>query len=289
MTTKQMTTLVDRYLDARNLKSPNIRKNAIRKVMGFIDVTGTFLSGKDLKIPSDKSVVAAAYERFKGYSLNSAEKSVINHMYELIDGGLIESTPTLSNLPKPVEQEAPVKEVEGLKEVGESLIEGKFYSASILSAELIPHQPGLYCIRLNEGWELPAKSGKDREDGIIYIGQASRSLQERLWEEELNHHRPATFFRSIGAILGYLPPKGSLIGRDTNNYKFSEQDTESIREWIRKSLSVNCIVMAPKDLDSVEEALISKYRPLINIKHNPTASEALRAARKTCVEYAHSR
>ena len=96
----------------------------------------------------------------------------------------------------------------------------------------VPDVPGLYCIKLCKGVVLPAKFGKVREDGIIYIGQASRSLKKRFWEQELNHKSAATFFRSLGAILGYLPPKGSLYGKDTRNYKFSQEDTESIKKWM---------------------------------------------------------
>ena len=39
---------------------------------------------------------------------------------------------------------------------------------------------GLYCIKLRKGVRLPAKFGKVRENGVIYIGQASTSLNQRL-------------------------------------------------------------------------------------------------------------
>lgn len=167
------------------------------------------------------------------------------------------------------------------------LIQGKFISANELDGR-VPDVPGIYCIKLRKGVQLPAKFGKVREDGIIYIGQTSKSLKERLWEEELNHKRPATFFRSIGAILGYLPPKGSLFGKKTNNYKFGKEDMESIRKWMRQSLLVNFIAMDPSVIDDTEIALIKKYSPLANIEHNPERKDELRAARKKCEAYAHS-
>lgn len=100
-----------------------------------------------------------------------------------------------------------------LVSVEEELIKGNFQSVSSLSADAIPNESGIYCIKLREGSTLPSKYGKIREDRIIYIGIASKSLRKRLWEEELNHKRAATFFRSIGAMLDYLPPKGSLYGK----------------------------------------------------------------------------
>jgi len=74
MTTKQMNDLVDRYLDSNGLSNPSIRKRAARKVLGYMDTTGAFLSGGQLALPSDKGVVVSAYKRHKGSALNGAEK-----------------------------------------------------------------------------------------------------------------------------------------------------------------------------------------------------------------------
>lgn len=172
--------------------------------------------------------------------------------------------------------------------IEDKLIKGNFVSVNSLNDFTVPNVPGLYCIKLRKGILLPSKFGKIREDGIIYIGQASKSLNERFWKQELNHIGAATFFRSMGAILGYLPPKGSLEGKRTRNYKFSPEDTGSIRKWIRQSLLVNWIPFGTETMDDVEKKLISKYRPLVNIQHNPSASEALIAARNRCVDHARS-
>ena len=174
------------------------------------------------------------------------------------------------------------------KEAEQKLINGKFIGVNKINDFTVPDVPGLYCIKLRNRGAVPAKFGKVREDGIIYIGQASTSLRQRFWGQELNHHGAATFFRSIGAILGFLPPKGSLAGKSTRNYKFSPEDTESIRNWMRKYLIVNWIPFGTDNMDVLEESLICKYRPLVNIKHNPSASSELEAARKTCIEYAKS-
>lgn len=85
MTTKQMNDLVDRYLDSKGLSNPSIRKRAARKVLGYMDTTGAFLSGGQLALPYDKGAVVSAYKRHKGSALNGAEKSVINHIYDWPD------------------------------------------------------------------------------------------------------------------------------------------------------------------------------------------------------------
>ena len=172
--------------------------------------------------------------------------------------------------------------------VEEKLIKGDFKSVSSLSADAIPNESGIYCIKLSENYTLPPKYGKIREDRIIYIGIASKSLRERLWEEELNHKRAATFFRSIGAMLDYLPPKGSLYGKKTRNYKFSLEDTDKIQKWMKKWLRVNFIKVENSEIDNIEDSLIKKYTPLVNISKNPKASEELKKARQRCVDYAKS-
>lgn len=245
MTTKQMNDLVDRYLDSKGLSNPSIRKRAARKVLGYMDTTGAFLSGGQLALPFNKGVVVSAYKRHKGSALNGAEKK---------------------------------------------LLQGEFVSVGALSGEMVPDVPGLYCIKLRKSVRLPAKYGKVREDGVIYIGQASTSLRKRFWKQELNHIGAATFFRSIGAMLGYLPPKGSLVGKkNQTNFKFSPEDTEAIRQWMRESLTVNFIAFSTETMDDVEKKLIDKYRPLVNYTHNPDYSRELEAVKDKCREYARSK
>lgn len=192
--------------------------------------------------------------------------------------------------PKATKTLAAAQKIEkGIAAAEKSLLQGDFISVGALSGDMVPNVPGLYCIKLRKGVRLPAKFGKVRENGVIYIGQASTSLNQRFWKQELNHHGAATFFRSIGAMLGYLPPKGSLAGKSTRNYRFSPEDTEAIRNWIRQSLLVNFVVVEPSSIDDIEEALIRKYCPLVNIAKNPAASAELSAARDNCVAYAKSK
>lgn len=290
MTTKQMTDLVDWYLDSKGLSNPSIRKRAARKVLGYIDSTGAFLSGGQLALPSDKRIVASAYERHKGSPLNGAEKSAINHIYDLAGSSIGKSTPRLAVTPKATKTVAAVpKAVKGLAAAEKNLLQGDFISVGALSGDMVPDVPGLYCIKLRKGVHLPAKYGKVSEDGVIYIGKAD-NLRERLWEEELSHKRPATFFRGIGAILDYLPPKGSLIGyANQKNYKFIPEDTNAIIKWMKLSLVVNWIQLTPSQILDTEKELIVKYAPMMNTTHNPHKNKELAAARKRCREYAQGK
>lgn len=88
-------------------------------------------------------------------------------------------------------------------------------------------------------------------------------------------------------MLGYLPPKGSLVGKkNQTNFKFSPEDTEAIRQWMRESRTVNFIAFSTETMDDVEKKLIDKYRPLVNYTHNPDYSRELEAVKDKCREYA---
>lgn len=210
------------------------------------------------------------------------ERLIYEGRIKVIGNNLISKSEYISNTVEPAKEKIATDFVS----VEEELIKGDFKSVSSLSSDAIPNEAGIYCIKLRERFTLPSKFGKIREDRIIYIGKASTSLRKRLWEEELNHKRAATFFRSIGAMLDYLPPKGSLYGKKTRNYKFSLEDTDKIQKWMKQSLRVNFIKVENSEIDNIEDSLIKKYTPLVNISKNPNASEELKIARQHCVDYA---
>ncbi len=146
---------------------------------------------------------------------------------------------------------------------------------------------GLYCIKLAVDGSLPEPYNLYlKSHRVIYIGQAAVPLIQRLWKQELNAEGHGTFFRSIGAVLGYLPPKGSLNGKVSSNYKFSQADEALIKSWLSNNVVVNCISWPKDDLDRVEKSLIQRYRPLLNIKDNPDALQILSEARSRCLRYA---
>lgn len=232
------------------------------------------------------------YEIYKGKNINGTEKHIIKLIYDyyivLEDGPIQPKIPnainhTLSRCPD-------LGNENDFIEIEQKLIKGNYKSVDELQKELlIPESPGIYCIKLKEGVSLPEPyNHKITMSRIIYIGISSVSLKDRLWGQELQHLSPATFFRSMGAILGYLPERGSLYGRETKNYKFSTTDTGKIKNWMRESLAVNFLAIPASLLDNFEKRLIVKYTPLVNIKDNPFKCKELEKVRKRCIEIAKS-
>jgi hypothetical protein len=151
-----------------------------------------------------------------------------------------------------------------------------------------PNVPGLYAIRIEDVDVLPkaiSNELKKREHDILYIGIASKSIRERLWEQELNFKNNATFFRSIGAILGYRPSERSLR-LCSNNYKFSKSDKEKKITWIKEHLLVN-FIKYDSQLSDVEKIFINKYKPILNIRNNPYKLKYVEDLRRECVTIAH--
>ncbi len=154
----------------------------------------------------------------------------------------------------------------------------------------IPGESGLYCIRLRSDAKLPATFQnylKERQHNIIYFGIATTSLMSRFFNQELRAKGHGTFFRSIGAMLGYTPVPGSLIDKaNKRNYKFSISDEAKIINWIDQHLLINWVSLSG-DLEQIETYLILKYKPLLNIAKNPMALKELSALRAECVRIAN--
>lgn len=165
--------------------------------------------------------------------------------------------------------------------------ENNFKSAAEIDGEL-PNEPGLYCIRSskNEIFGEPFCTViKERNHNIIYIGIASKSLCKRL-NQELRAKGHGTFFRSLGAVLGYTPPQGSLVGmRNQNNYRFADEDERQIIKWINDNLLVNWVPIE-KDLAHLESQLLREHLPLLNIAGNPGALSEVTSLRNKCKEIA---
>jgi hypothetical protein len=170
------------------------------------------------------------------------------------------------------------------------LMNEKNYKLTIDADDKIPQHPGLYCLRLKSGSRLPEpfqKALEDRKHNIIYIGIASLSLHKRLMQE-LRAKGHGTFFRSLGAVLGFRPEKGSLINKaNKRNYTFSAKDEKAIINWINQHLLVNWINYEG-DFESFEAILIGKYLPLLNLDKNPAALKILSDVRAECVRIANS-
>lgn len=167
--------------------------------------------------------------------------------------------------------------------------EKNFKSAATID-KLISPNAGLYCIRITDINKLPKPFNThlaDRKHNIVYIGIATESLQTRFLNQELRAKGHGTFFRSIGAVLGHRPPKGSLVTKkNKRNYKFSKTDEQKIINWINGNLIVNWVDFSG-DFETLETELINKHKPLINIAKNPSALKELSDLRKLCVQIAN--
>src|SRR5690606_26196846 len=146
------------------------------------------------------------------------------------------------------------------KLVKQLLQKSNFKPAGQIDA-LVPDLPGLYSIRIKNMNALP-KVFRDelsnRKHDILYIGIATKSLSRRMLGQELRAKGHGTFFRSLGALLGYLPPKGSLNKHaNKRNYRFSDKDEQQIINWINKHLLINWIV-CDSDLSTIETDIIYK-------------------------------
>ena len=168
--------------------------------------------------------------------------------------------------------------------------EGSYTNCSDVD-DVIPDKPGVYCLRIKNINSLPSEFAdvlKGRKHNIIYVGIATKSLKRRFLGQELRARGHGTFFRSIGSMLGYKPPKGSLSNKkNKRNYKFFKNDEKKIIAWINKHLVANW-TETDKELESLEDWLIKTYLPLVNLDKNPFALDKIRKLRKECQLIANS-
>lgn len=147
----------------------------------------------------------------------------------------------------------------------------------------IPMASGMYAIMVDNVNALPntfADELRKRNHRLLYIGITNSTLRERLWSQELHAKRPATFFRSIGALLGFEPRRGSMKD-NTRNYKFTAEDNQKIVNWMSRHLMVS-FVTESEDIENKESRMIAAYKPIINISKNPYKMTELEMLRKKC-------
>lgn len=165
------------------------------------------------------------------------------------------------------------------------LINEKNFKAIKQREHDIPDVPGLYCIRIKHPRTLDTVFSNvltERNHNIIYIGMTSKSLQKQFLGQELRAKGHGSFFRNLGAVLGYCPEAGSLMGkRNQNNYKFSSEDEQDLIKWIDENLIINWVA-ASDNLNAIEDKLIQKHLPLLNISGNPGAFNNVRVLRDKC-------
>ena len=156
----------------------------------------------------------------------------------------------------------------------------------------VPTNPGYYAIWIKNPSALPHQYFVGQQNPtLLYVGIAKKCLKERLVENDLRHKGDATFFRGLGAVLGFRPPAGSLVEkRNKNNYKFSDTDASAIIEWINTNISIRFIVdnSPTKKLEKLEEYAINYLKPPFNSIHNPQPLPCLKKLRKECRAIANS-
>lgn len=149
------------------------------------------------------------------------------------------------------------------------------------AAASLPQSPGKYAFFIDQLENLPelfrVEALTRANSRLLYIGKTDSSLFVRVWEQECQHLRPGTFFRSIGAMLGYKSPDG---GR---NYEFSYQDRQRVVDWIKEHLLVawDSSPTTGSHLTG-EKTLIRQHKPLLNIKDNPLKFRELERLREIC-------
>jgi hypothetical protein len=159
-----------------------------------------------------------------------------------------------------------------------------FRPAGTIDAD-VPVGPGIYAINLRTYSSLPEPFEgllASRPSRLVYIGKAT-SLNSRMLRNELRGRGHGTFFRSIGAVLGFRPLAGSLTDKvNKQNYSFPKPDREAIVEWVNTNLEVSWIELPLDEVRSVEKALITERTPPLNLDGNPLALVELNALRVQC-------
>ncbi len=169
--------------------------------------------------------------------------------------------------------------------------ENNFKNANSID-KMVPEKPGLYCVRIKDIKKLPTPFStelEERNHNIVYIGIATQSLNVRMLNQELRAKGHGTFFRSLGAVLEFRPPKGSLTEKkNKRNYKFDSSDERKIIKWINENLKINWVEFS-RDFETIESSLLLKYKPILNISKNPYSIPRLSELRKECVEIANKK
>ena len=171
------------------------------------------------------------------------------------------------------------------------LINSKKFKSAKNIEHLVPDSPGLYMIKIKKPSSLSKtfrQALEARNHNTLYIGIATKSLKKRMHGQELRAKGHGTFFRSIGAVLGHTPPKGSQADKiNKRNYKFSNSHEQEIIAWINENLTVNW-VECESHYSEIETLLINACTPIINIAKNPYAIKELSDLRRKCVEIANN-
>ena len=241
---------------------------------------------------ADQKTVRGKLRKIGFYVSDFGIQNITPQVFEgLLKTGKIKVSGNLFSQPRPIVLEkikipisAIENEINSLNHLEESLLQGVFKKAGTID-NLVPDQTGFYCIKLAEGSNLPERYQihlKNRKHNVIYIGKAEgQTLKKRFLGQELRAREHGTFFRSMGAVLGLLPEKGSLLtAKNKNNYTFKPADESKIITWMNQNLEVNWVVFEGDF--SIEKEWIQRYSPLLNDTHNPHKLVELKEDKAYC-------
>lgn len=147
---------------------------------------------------------------------------------------------------------------------------------------------GLYVVTLQEpevfGADFLAEYlDRNRCDGLpentVYVGKGD-NLRKRLRQEFCQTNR-ATFFRSVGALLGMEP---YINQKSPTNYMFDGISKSTIINFIENNMMVSYeFVNSDIERKDKEIELISLCHPILNIQHNSGFTYSnLAAERERC-------
>lgn len=147
-----------------------------------------------------------------------------------------------------------------------SVLSGKRLQRANLDENEVPVGKGLYEIHIYDPKCLPSPFSDvllARNQTLIYIGKAEgkQGIRQRLFRQDLNAKGHATFFRSLGLVLGYKDCVKPL--KHEYNFQFEDFAKEEIINWIKHNLWIGW-----KLFKNEKKSMIQKHRPILNIEHN---------------------
>lgn len=264
----------------KGLKSPQIRLHALENIDNFIVRFPDLVNNIELLSSQSKNKFEVSYSKIKKEkNINGAERSIINNIYNLIYGKSSNKEKSTLNK-KDGHINTPINNPKSNFE--DAFTPSNFHRILSIKKHELKYN-GFYIIRLRDKSALPQKYHQYiQPNQLLYIGKAeNQNLYKRFFKQELKGIGHGTFFRSIGAVLGYRPEKGSLYHKkNKNNYIFNSTDKKKITEWLSENVEVNWIIYNGDF--SVEKALIKKYLPIFNSIHNPNKLIELEKDKNEC-------
>lgn len=144
----------------------------------------------------------------------------------------------------------------------------------------VPAEPGLYA-----WWAashvLPALPGPDHAQGgirLLYVGKATR-LRDRILRNHLaSASSKSTLRRSLAGLLmeetGWLTRR---IGRERPKVTLTASSERELTAWMQRHLTLTWCVSA--DPASLEDAVVSRLLPPLNLNFTPDSSHRRAVAR----------